>query len=115
MATAASVVNIFQSDDFAGQLLRASDILNQGGLVILPTETVYGAAALLTHPAALARLRALEPPAQPKPLIIHLDRAKAAAIKGSAEFLAPLTATVPDSGTPPSITNMSIRGPFERR
>lgn len=37
----------------------AAETLRQGGLVLLPTETVYGVAASAADPAAVARLRAL--------------------------------------------------------
>src|SRR5438128_4675027 len=38
---------------------------------------------------------------------------RAAAIAGSAAFLAPLMRTVPSSGLPPRITNLSIRVVFD--
>ena len=34
---------------------------------------------------------------------------RAAAMQGSAAFLAPLTRTVPSSGSPPRMTNLSMR------
>ncbi len=37
----------------------AAETLRQGGLVLLPTETVYGVAASAADPAAVAKLRAL--------------------------------------------------------
>jgi protein-tyrosine phosphatase len=39
---------------------RAARVLEEGGLVALPTETVYGIAARADHPQALARLRELK-------------------------------------------------------
>jgi protein-tyrosine phosphatase len=39
---------------------RAASVLNDGGLVVLPTETVYGVAALSTSATAMAALRALQ-------------------------------------------------------
>ncbi|MGN6361613.1 MAG: L-threonylcarbamoyladenylate synthase [Thermomicrobiales bacterium] len=37
-------------------LQQAAEILTRGGLVVFPTDTVYGVAARLDRPAALARL-----------------------------------------------------------
>ena len=44
----------------AASVLAAAERLRAGGLVIFPTETLYGLAALATCPAALARLVALK-------------------------------------------------------
>lgn len=38
------------------QLDRAADILNEGGVVVFPTDTVYGVAALARHTAAIEQL-----------------------------------------------------------
>ncbi len=72
--TTAQLVKMFEASDYDAQVARAAELLGQGGVVVLPTETVYGAAALLTQAQGLARLRALDPPPQPKPFIIHLAR-----------------------------------------
>jgi protein-tyrosine phosphatase len=71
-------VQLLQADDLDQQILRAAELLKEGGLVVLPTETVYGAAAVLSHPQGLARVRALTPPTA-KPLVIHLARGDDAA------------------------------------
>ncbi len=57
-------------DDAA--LERAADILRAGGLVAMPTETVYGLAADATSPEAVARI--YEAKARPRfnPLIAHV-------------------------------------------
>src|ERR1041385_150312 len=68
------LVPIFDVGDYEAQIARAAQAVNSGGLIVLPTETVYGAAALLNHPAALSKLRTLPPPPQPKPLVIHLAK-----------------------------------------
>src|SRR5262245_11031568 len=41
-------------------VLRDDAILGRGGLVAMPTETVYGIAARADHPEALASLRELK-------------------------------------------------------
>jgi tRNA threonylcarbamoyl adenosine modification protein (Sua5/YciO/YrdC/YwlC family)/dephospho-CoA kinase len=50
-----------------GGLARAAGILREGGLCLIPTETVYGIACDAGNPRALARLRALKdrPPEKP--------------------------------------------------
>ncbi len=69
---AAPVISIFAAGDYDAQVLRGAEVLRGGGLVVLPTETVYGAAGLLSHPAALRRLRELRGDPAPKPFTIHL-------------------------------------------
>src|SRR4051812_26082275 len=72
------VVHMFDVPDYEGHVRQAQDLLAQGRLVVLPTETVYGAAGVLTNPAARRRLAALRgdpAPDQPaKPFTIHLAR-----------------------------------------
>ncbi|MFZ9408335.1 MAG: L-threonylcarbamoyladenylate synthase, partial [Burkholderiaceae bacterium] len=41
-------------------LEQASQVLNQGGLVVLPTETVYGLAADASQQSAVAAIYALK-------------------------------------------------------
>ncbi|MGI8477240.1 MAG: L-threonylcarbamoyladenylate synthase [Thermomicrobiales bacterium] len=50
----------------------AAERLAAGGVVALPTDTVYGIAASLSHPEALRRLFAIKgrPPGKPVPVLI---------------------------------------------
>ena len=66
-------VSIYDADLDAA-FARGADLLNGGGLVVLPTETVYGAAGRLDVPAAHARLRALRGEAT-GPFTIHVATA----------------------------------------
>lgn len=68
----APIVNIFEVGDYEQQILRAAELLRDAKLVVLPTETVYGAAALLRKPSAINRLKAMRPDAVGKPLTVHL-------------------------------------------
>ena len=54
------------------QLDSASDILRKGGLVVFPTDTVYGLAALARDAKAVARLYAAKqrPPHMPIPVMV---------------------------------------------
>ncbi len=73
------VISIFNGGDYDAQISRGSALLNEGQLVILPTETVYGVAGLLTSQSARQRLSALrnQPASSPttqRPFTIHLAR-----------------------------------------
>jgi len=77
----APVVNIFDIGDYDEQVGRAVTLLHDGGVVVLPTETIYGAAGVLGNDKAIARLKAIRGgPAggnsagEGKPLTIHLAR-----------------------------------------
>ncbi len=72
----AETVSIFEVHDYETPLRRAVEIVRQGGLVVLPTETVYGSAGLLTHAAARDRLKALRNSPDAKPLTIHIAKAE---------------------------------------
>ncbi len=51
-------------------LLRARDILARGGIVLYPTDTLYGLAVDAHNPIALSRLRALKGRETKKPISI---------------------------------------------
>ena len=57
---------------------RAADIIQAGGLVALPTETVYGLAADATSDSAVARIFEAKTRPQFNPLIVHVADAKMA-------------------------------------
>jgi L-threonylcarbamoyladenylate synthase len=89
----------------ADGLARAVALLSQGGLVAVPTETVYGLAADATDGRAVARIFAAKGRPAFNPLIVHvpdLDRASDLAdMPGAAGTLArrfwpgPLTLVLP--------------------
>jgi len=55
-------------------IIEAGEILRQGGLVIIPTETVYGIAANSLDKKALERLSAVKHRPKDKPFTLHLAR-----------------------------------------
>ena len=57
---------------------RAAEALNHGHLAVLPTETVYGLAAVADEPSAVARVFAVKGRPVDHPLIAHVVDAKAA-------------------------------------
>ncbi len=94
--------------DGAG-LAEAAAILNRGGLVAFPTETVYGLGADATNAKAVAGIYAAKERPSFNPLISHLDSFEAAKVQGvfdeTARTLAeafwpgPLTLIVPVAPT----------------
>lgn len=87
---------------------RAAAVLREGGLVAVPTETVYGLAADATSEAAVARIYAAKDRPRFNPLIIHVADLEQATALGAfdrdarrlAEALwpGPLTVVVPTTG-----------------
>jgi L-threonylcarbamoyladenylate synthase len=73
-------------------IARAGAILRAGGLVAMPTETVYGLAADATNPAAVARL--FEAKGRPRfnPLISHVADLETAMAEGVFSLLAEMLA-----------------------
>ena len=55
-----------------GDVERAAAAIRRGGLVAMPTETVYGLAADATDPAAIARIFEVKGRPSDHPLIVHL-------------------------------------------
>ncbi|WP_020553413.1 L-threonylcarbamoyladenylate synthase [Embleya scabrispora] len=59
-----------------GEIEKAADVLRAGGLVALPTETVYGLGANAEDPAAVARVFQVKGRPPSHPLIIHIAGAE---------------------------------------
>ncbi|GAB1331877.1 hypothetical protein ACE1SV_62160 [Streptomyces sennicomposti] len=55
---------------------KAAGVLRAGGLVALPTETVYGLGANAEHPAAVARIFQVKGRPPSHPLIVHIGGAE---------------------------------------
>jgi L-threonylcarbamoyladenylate synthase len=85
--------------------VRGAEILRAGGLVVFPTETVYGVGADATNPLAVARIFAAKGRPQFNPLISHVlglaDAERHGELHPAARALAekfwpgPLTIVVP--------------------
>lgn len=103
------VVRVDPSRPEPDVVARAVEVLRAGGLVVLPTETVYGLAALADDPVAAARIFDAKGRPAFHPLIVHVEDAErartlAASWPGSADALAnlwpgPLTLVVPRDPT----------------
>lgn len=101
----------------SGGIRRAGEILRAGGLVALPTETVYGLAADATDPAAVAAIYAAKGRPARNPLIVHLpdlaaasdlaDLGETGARLAEAFWPGPLTLVAPlkpGAGLAPAVT-----------
>lgn len=59
--------------DLEDQILEASKIIQKGGLVAFPTETVYGLGANAFAPKAVARIFEVKKRPSDNPLIVHIS------------------------------------------
>jgi L-threonylcarbamoyladenylate synthase len=56
----------------AEEILKAAEIIRTGGLVVFPTETVYGVGANALDPAAVRKIYELKGRPSNSPLIVHV-------------------------------------------
>lgn len=100
-------------------LARAAEILRQGGLCAIPTETVYGLAADAYNPDAVAAIFTAKGRPQDNPLIVHIcdmemlqplvKEIPPAARKLAAAFWpGPLTMILPKTGAVPDIVSAGL-------
>ena len=59
--------------DNEADIKKAGEILRNGGLVGIPTETVYGLAADALNPSAVASIFEAKGRPMDNPLIVHID------------------------------------------
>ena len=59
-------------------LTRAAAILRHGGLVVFPTETVYGLGGDATNAESAIKIYAAKGRPSDNPLILHVDRPESA-------------------------------------
>jgi L-threonylcarbamoyladenylate synthase len=76
---------------------RAADILRSGGLVALPTETVYGLGANALDPAAVARIFTAKQRPSWDPVIVHIA-APPSPVSMTNAMLDQIVTAIPDSG-----------------
>ncbi|GMU37090.1 MAG: threonylcarbamoyl-AMP synthase [Phycisphaerae bacterium] len=69
---AARVMKVRNSSAEREAIVAASEVLDRGGLVVIPTETVYGVAARADRPEGIRRLRELKIRDDGKPFTLHL-------------------------------------------
>lgn len=66
------VITIQSDDPDRNGIREAADIIHAGGLVIIPTETVYGVCASMVHKKALDRLYVIKDRPRDKPFSLHI-------------------------------------------
>lgn len=67
-------------------ILRAGEILHSGGLVAIPTETVYGLAANALDGAAVAKIFTAKGRPQDNPLIVHISHIEQYDVSGTKQL-----------------------------
>jgi len=67
------IIKIDRQNPDREKIQHAADILKDGGLVIFPTETVYGIGANMLKKETIARLYAVKQRPKDKPFSIHID------------------------------------------
>ena len=87
------LIRIYDPAEDAEGVLRAGDILAHGGLVAIPTETVYGLAANAYDEAAVKAVYAAKGRPSDNPMIVHIAELSAlpelvTAIPENAKILA---------------------------
>ncbi|HAP77124.1 MAG TPA: threonylcarbamoyl-AMP synthase [Acidimicrobiaceae bacterium] len=88
---------------------RALEVLADGGLVAIPTETVYGLAADALDPEAVNKIFAAKGRPADHPLIVHL--AKAEQLAAWASEVPPSAAVLADACWPGPLTVLVPRAP----
>jgi len=73
MTFTTKIVKLNSLDIKVDYLKEAADILANGGLVIIPTETVYGIAANMADSRAIERLCQIKGRPKGKPFSVHID------------------------------------------
>lgn len=70
----AQILQILDASDYGQEIQRAGELLAAGKLLVLPTETVYGVAGVLTNADARAGLSRLRGSTATKPITLHIAR-----------------------------------------
>lgn len=123
------IFSLNNSQDSLDSLEAAAEIIKAGGLVVFPTETVYGLGADATNPEATSKIYGAKGRPSDNPLIIHIadpaDVEKYAFANSAYYTLAerfmpgPLTIVLPSKSTVPLTTRggletVAVRCPENR-
>ena len=106
------ILNVRSLPEDRDKIERAAAVLQNGGLVVMPTETVYGLGGIATSDAAARAIYAAKGRPSDNPLIIHIARPEDAEdyavtsetyYRLAAQFMpGPLTVILPKKDTIPS-------------
>ncbi|HSW35232.1 MAG TPA: L-threonylcarbamoyladenylate synthase [Candidatus Limnocylindrales bacterium] len=105
--------------DDQSSIVRAAQVIRQGGLVAFPTETVYGLGAAATDAKAVTRIYVAKGRPADNPLIVHIAEVKqleevSTAVPDSAHRLAqqfwpgPLSLILPRSNRIPALVSAGL-------
>ena len=70
------IISLVGEENLSEKLAPSAEIIRNGGLVIFPTETVYGLGADATNPDATSKIYAAKGRPSDNPLIIHIAEPK---------------------------------------
>jgi L-threonylcarbamoyladenylate synthase len=112
------IINISSTPNIKEELQFAAQIIRQGGLVVFPTETVYGLGGDATDPEAACKIYNAKGRPSNNPLIIHISDPKdAERYAVTSEYYyrlakafmpGPLTVILPSKDTIPKETRASL-------
>ena len=74
----AALIKLVHDGGYQSQVQSCTRLLDSGGIVVVPTETVYGAMARLDRPEALRRLRELRGWPESRALPLHIPSTSSA-------------------------------------
>ena len=94
------LIEIYSASDSVG-IKRVAEIIRGGGIVAIPTETVYGLAANALDTSAVKKIFTAKGRPQDNPLIVHIS---------GMDMLKPLVKAVPDNAL--SLANKYWPGPL---
>lgn len=113
------IFSLVDSVKLSEALCEAAAIIKNGGLVVFPTETVYGIGADATNPDATSKIYAAKGRPSDNPLIIHIASPKDAelyAYTNSAYYLlaehfmpGPITVVLPSRDSIPTTTRGGLK------
>jgi len=72
----AQILQILGAPEYGQEIRRGSELLSAGKLLVLPTETVYGVAGVLTNAEARAGLAQVRGATVGKPFTVHVARSE---------------------------------------
>ena len=112
-------VNTKMLKDTPADIALAAQLLRQGELVVMPTETVYGLAADARNEAAVASIFEAKGRPQDNPLIVHISDVselpalvkevpKTAKALAAAYWPGPLTMILPRANTIPAVVSAGL-------
>ena len=99
--------------DHAADLLEAAALLQQGKVVGIPTETVYGLAADARNPEAVRQIFAAKGRPSDNPLIVHI--AEMQALEQVAAVVPPLAVKLAERFWPGPLTMILPSAAISRR